>query len=85
MPVAEQIYLFFKSYFNDFITSVKIAEYFKGIQDLVNDSGKEWQRFRFSIYDVENKGRLTEQSLFKFVEYTSLRPLNYPEKPTEVL
>jgi hypothetical protein len=34
---------------------------------------------------VENKGKLTEQSLFKFVEFTSMRPLNYPKKPTEIL
>lgn len=38
-PIAEQIAIFFKKYFfNDYLNSIKIAEYCKAIQDLANDS-----------------------------------------------
>jgi hypothetical protein len=51
----------------------------------VNKDQVEWQRFRFALFDVNGDGRITEESLFKLVRLTSMRPLSLPLEPTNLL
>jgi chromosomal replication initiation ATPase DnaA len=37
------------------------------------------------IYDVDGNGKLSEKSLFKFVQLASLKPLSLPKNPTQIL
>lgn len=84
-PIAELITNFLKSYYNDFISSINILDFYKGIQDLVNKDHKEWQRLRFCIYDVLNEGKLTDRSLFQFIKDASIKPVGYVEDTTVLL
>ena len=46
---------------------------------------KEWQSFRFAIYDVYNENKVTEKGLFKLMQHASLRPLDISAEPTQIL
>jgi hypothetical protein len=83
--VADQIAtFFFKNYFGEY-NAVKIEDYYRGIQAFVNSDHREWQRLRFSIFDLKAEGKINEVSLFEFVKATSLRPLTLPAEPTQLL
>lgn len=45
----------------------------------------EWQKFRFSQFDANNEGKITESGLFKFVKDTSVKLMHMPAVPTEIL
>lgn len=73
--IADIISGFFsKHYFSDYATTVKPEDYYKAIQTFVNKDQREWQKFRFAIFDVKGEGKITEESLFKFMRAASERP-----------
>jgi len=67
------------------MSSLSKEKYYAAIEKFVNKDPREWQKFRFCIYDVKGKGKITEKELFKFLQHTSIRPWFIDERPTKHL
>lgn len=67
IKIADALTDFFRSYFDNYMGSITLEKFFRGIEKFVNKDPKEWQRMRFAIYDTKGKGKITEKALFKFI------------------
>ena len=64
---------------------VLAADYFKTIATFVNQEKEDLLKFIFKLFDVFNEDKITEAGLFKFLEDASIRRVDIPAVPLEIL
>ena len=47
IKIADALTDFFRSYFDNYMGSITLEKFFRGIEKFVNKDPKEWQRMRF--------------------------------------
>ena len=70
--------------FGGFVNSFPIEEYYAELSKFVNEDD-ELKRFEFKIFDVYKEDKITEEGLFTFMKFASMRKLDEDAAPTKIL
>jgi len=70
--------------FGGFVNSYAIEEYYAELSKFVNEDD-ELKRFEFKIFDVYKEDKITEEGLFTFMKFTSIRKLDEDAAPSKIL
>jgi Ca2+-binding EF-hand superfamily protein len=58
-----------KATFHDFVPPMGADDYIGKIRKWLNKNEDELRSFAFNVFDIESKGRITQDNLFTFMEY----------------